>query len=70
MNAGKDDSASTPDAQGSRSDSLFLSLDTVGWIITVMIWMPIWMTAAAIRMITSSDQNRGDDVKGSSGRNA
>jgi hypothetical protein len=35
-----------------------------------MIWGPIWMTAAAIRMVSSSAQNPGDSVKGPSGRNS
>lgn len=63
MSTAEDEGVSTRDAPDSRNDAPYLSYSTLGWMMTVMIWGPIWVAAAVIRMMSSGVQNPGDSIK-------
>jgi len=63
MTIAKDESVSTRAALDSRNDAPYLSYSSLGWMMTVMIWGPIWVTAAVFRMMSPGVLNPGDSVR-------
>jgi len=60
----KDESVLARNAPDARNDAPYLSYSTLGWIITVMFWGPIWVTAAIIRTMSGTSTSASDSRRG------